>query len=86
MATVSEDCQIRLWDPSQFDESHNIQPYLSIREHTGPIFTVAGYETQQHKLNSPLVLFSAGSEGIIKAWSAPNAEEAGQYGPSEATQ
>lgn len=44
MVSISEDCQVKLWDTNQFSENNNIEPYLSLREHTGPIFTIAGYE------------------------------------------
>ena len=53
-------------------------PYLCLRDHTGPIFAVAGFEHPK----IPMVVFSAGSEGIIKAWSVPPPEEPLQYGPT----
>jgi striatin 1/3/4 len=81
MVTVSEDCQLRLWDMQ--DDFHSVQPYLAIREHTGPIFAVSGYETHQHKLNSPYVLFSAGADGVVNVWSAPACEDVQQNGPTE---
>jgi striatin 1/3/4 len=44
MVSVSEDCSIKLWDTNQFQPDENVDPYISLREHTGPIFTVAGLE------------------------------------------
>jgi len=47
MASISEDCMVKLWNlvdlESKYTESEgNIEPYMTLRGHTGPLLSVAG--------------------------------------------
>lgn len=47
LVTVSEDCMVKCWSlptlDKDFDESKgNIEPYITLRGHTGPILAVTG--------------------------------------------
>lgn len=59
MASVSEDCTVKLWSFKKIQESYNdkegnIEPFFTMRGHTGPLFSVTG---------SNNLLFTAGMEG-----------------------
>lgn len=62
LASVSEDCMIKIWAfPDQLqratlapDSKNNLEPYLTLRGHTGPLFAMSGRDN---------VLFTAGMEG-----------------------
>ena len=67
LASISEDCTVKLWSlrgiEHQFEDTEgNIEPFITLRGHTGPLFAVTG---------SNRLLYTAGSEGIIKVWSVP---------------
>jgi len=51
-------------------------PFFSIREHHGPIFALTGNQitSQENPLYDNLI-FTAGSEGILRAWYVPNKAE-----------
>lgn len=71
LASISEDCTIKLWSlrgiEHQFEDSDgNLEPYITLRGHTGPLFAVAGNHPTHKR-----VIFTAGSEGIIKIWNLP---------------
>lgn len=84
MVSVSEDCMVKFWDTKQFDtytDSMNLDPFVTLREHTGPLFSVACKpKTMSDQAN---IAFTAGSEGIIKCWSVPLPKDVDTYGPSE---
>ncbi|KAL4449253.1 hypothetical protein ABPG74_015635 [Tetrahymena malaccensis] len=89
LVTASEDCLIKLWDIRQFKDSHEnsfLQPYYTIRGHTGQIFALTG---NQQQVDSTInyqcynFIFSAGIDGVIKAWNLPLPEEIDALGPSE---
>lgn len=47
LATVSEDCMVKLWSLDGIESSYkksngNIEPYLTLRGHTGPLLAVTG--------------------------------------------
>jgi striatin 1/3/4 len=47
LVTVSEDCMIKLWNMQDLEQKHlesrgNVEPYLTIRGHTGPLFAASG--------------------------------------------
>jgi len=45
LATVSEDCMVKLWDVRKFSnatDSTHIEPYYTLRYHTGPLFAITG--------------------------------------------
>ena len=54
-----------------------MEPYLSLRGHTGPLYSVAVSPDDSN------ILYSAGNEGIIKVWKIPKIEEVTQYGESD---
>jgi striatin 1/3/4 len=75
LATVSEDCMVKLWSlesiESKYTKSNgNVEPYLTLRGHTGPLLAVAGLNDAQRK-NANL-LFTAGDEGCIRVWDVPS--------------
>lgn len=41
LASVSEDCTVKLWSIRSMVENENqlVEPYITLRGHTGPIFT-----------------------------------------------
>lgn len=67
MATVSEDCMIKLWHLGEFEQKSsetrgNIEPYITLRGHTAPIFACASKGD---------ILFTGGLEGVVKVWNIP---------------
>ncbi|CAD8157830.1 unnamed protein product [Paramecium pentaurelia] len=82
LATVSEDCQLKLWDYQNYQQQQNqIEPYLTLRDHTGPLFAIAGIEQRQKGMQN--AIFSAGAEGAIKMWYFPLPDECDQLGQTE---
>jgi striatin 1/3/4 len=80
MASISEDCTVKLWSLKGIDQQYtesdgNLEPFITLRGHTGPLFSVAGGH-QMHKK----VIFTAGSEGVIRVWNLPAYNEVNQYG------
>lgn len=68
LASVSEDKLIKLWDTTQLLSPSPTAPqaYLTIREHTGPIFSIAGSDDY---------VFTGGMEGVVYCWSLPSKDE-----------
>lgn len=67
LATVSEDCMIKLWNLQDFDQKYtelrgNVEPFLTLRGHTGPLLAASGRDD---------LLFTAGIEGVVKMWQLP---------------
>ena len=80
MASISEDCTVKLWSlngiESNYQENNgNIEPYITLRGHTGPLFSITGGHPQHKR-----TIFTAGSEGVIRAWNLPAINEVNQYG------
>jgi len=50
-----------------------LEPYLTLRDHTGPLFAIAGVDSRLRGNQS--LIFSAGAEGAIKIWNFPMPEE-----------
>lgn len=85
--TVSEDCTIKLWDLRNLsrdeteiveeEDRHNISSYYTLRGHTGIITKVAADEASN---SDGTMFYTAGIEGIIRAWKAPNVDEIDQFG------
>lgn len=47
LASISEDCTVKLWSIRGMVESKNdkdalLEPYITLRGHTGPLFCVEG--------------------------------------------
>lgn len=75
LASVSEDCTVKLWslkgiDQAYADSEGNIEPYITLRGHTGPVFSVTAAPNQHKKL-----IFTAGSEGMIRVWNLPGLKD-----------
>ena len=76
LATVSEDCMVKLWNLTNLEQSNsdtrgNVEPYLTLRGHTGALLAATGRDD---------LLFTAGIEGVIKMWTLPPVSEVNQYG------
>ena len=72
LASVSEDCTVKLWDCKGFlNDSDSFDPFLTLRGHTQAIFTIdGGHET----------IYTGDSSGIIRSWGVPDVEEVEPYG------
>ena len=58
---------MKIWDTNDLaGQNPNPAPYLTIRTHTGPIFTASG---------SDEMLFTGGMEGVIRAWTISGKSE-----------
>jgi WD40 repeat protein len=73
MASVSEDCMLKLWDAKAFKNvSHYndsmIEPLHTYRGHTGPLFALT---TNRGNQQDDTLIYSAGSEGVIRVWKVP---------------
>ena len=72
MASISEDCTVKLWslkagiEQIYAESEGNLEPYITLRGHTGPLFSVSGGHPRHKR-----VVFTAGSEGVIRAWNMP---------------
>jgi striatin 1/3/4 len=80
LATASEDCMLKLWDITAYEsmsDSSCIEPYLTLRGHTGPVFALTGATVGSEQL-----LFSAGSEGAIRVWELIPGSDSDMFGPS----
>lgn len=71
LTSVSEDCLIKFWDLSVLEKKGEVEAKISVREHTGPLFTVSG--TPSDSENN--LVFTGDCEGIIKAWEVPSFKE-----------
>ena len=80
LVSVGEDCLIKVWSLNNiFSESQfqNIEPYLTLRGHTGPLFCT------EKGINNSNLVYTAGNEGIIYIWSIPEKDSVDQYGESQ---
>lgn len=71
---------IKIWSLNNVNFSStnsDIEPYLVLRGHTGPLYSLAVSPD-----NSNLI-YTAGNEGIIKIWKVPRPDEVPQYGDTE---
>jgi WD40 repeat protein len=71
LATVSEDCMIKLWHLPEFEQKNsetrgNIEPFMTLRGHTGPLFAASGRGD---------ILFTGGLEGVVKVWQIPQVNQ-----------
>jgi striatin 1/3/4 len=71
---------IKLWNLSDMDrkfaessssETSNMEPYLTLRGHTGPLLCVTGINDSSRKSENKNLLFTAGIEGNIRVWNVP---------------
>ena len=84
MATISEDCMVKLWSLPELDrklmeasspEAATLEPYLTLRGHTGPLLCAASISDAQKQSANANLLFTAGIEGCIRVWSIPRASD-----------
>lgn len=85
LATVSEDCMVKLWSLDDIDSKYarsngNMEPYLTLRGHTGPLLAVTGLSEDQKTAKNKNLLFTAGDEGCIRVWDVPAISEVNEYG------
>ena len=78
LVSVSEDCLIYVWslDNISFNpSSENVEPYLHLRGHTGPLFCV------EHGKDN--LIYTGGSEGLIQIFNILPENEITSYGSSD---
>lgn len=80
MATISEDCMVKLWNLSDMDrkfaeassnETASMEPYLTLRGHTGPLLCATSITDASRESENKNLLFTAGIEGHIRVWNIP---------------
>lgn len=84
MASVSEDCTVKLWDvklmhknmEDGFGEGIEFKgdPYYTLRGHTGPLFKIAG------SIINDKIIYTAGNEGVVRIWRVPDLEDVDVFG------
>lgn len=87
MASVSEDCTVKLWDVKLMHKNmsdgfgEGIQfksdPYFTLRGHTGPLFKITGSSINDR------IVYTAGNEGIVMIWKIPDLEDVDIFGPEQ---
>ena len=75
VASVSGDCTVKLWSFKNIDNVYsenggNLEPYITLRWHTDPLFSVTGGHPKNKR-----VIFTACSEGVIRVWNLPTLNE-----------
>lgn len=80
MATISEDCMVKIWNLSDLDrkyaessstENTSMEPYLTLRGHGGPLLCVTSITDASRQSENKNLLFTAGIEGTIRVWNIP---------------
>jgi len=62
---------LKLWSVRSFEQAEDdIEPYITLRGHTAPIFTIAGQNGSQAN-DYQRVVYTAGAEGTIRVWQCP---------------
>ena len=84
LVSASEDCTLKVWDLSKFtcepalshqQQAAEIEPYVTLRGHTGPIMTMCGYQISGDKLSDEKfenIIISGGTNGNIMIWRIPS--------------
>ena len=78
LVSISEDCLIYVWslDHISFNpRSEDVEPYLHLRGHTGPLFCV------EHGRDN--LIYTGGSEGLIQIFNILPSSEITSYGSSD---
>jgi striatin 1/3/4 len=89
LATVSEDCMVKLWavddelEHRYIKSDGNLEPYMTLRGHTGPLLSVTGPGQSRKSQKNSNLLFTAGDEGCIRVWDVPTISEVNQYGDTK---
>jgi WD40 repeat protein len=85
LVSASEDCTLKVWDVNKFcslkevEGVVNFEPYLTLRGHLSPIFTLSGSDSY---INSTLddIVISGSRNGELKAWKIPMVNTVDSYG------
>ena len=82
LVSISEDCTVKLWNTKNIEQNYaetesNLEPYITLRGHTGPLFTVSGAGSGS---GMGRVIYTGGSEGSVRVWHLPMMSEVNQYG------
>ncbi len=76
LVSVGEDMLINFWDFKKVikhSKETNIEPYLTVRSHNTPVFTLTGPEKSESHLNSnSLNLYTSGMDGVIRPTKLPS--------------
>ena len=78
LVSISEDCLINVWSLDNLSFSHkteDIEPYLHLRAHTGPLFSA------EHGRDN--LIYTGGCEGLIKIFNIKPNSEITSYGSSD---
>ena len=65
-------------DTKYQEQDGNLEPYITLRGHTGPLLSVTGSISENDRL-----LFTAGTEGCIRVWNLPAPSEVNFYGDTQ---
>jgi len=76
LASVSEDCLVKLWNVKEEEIS---EPYLTLRGHVDPIFSIC----QAISPDKEKLICTAGSGGQVRVWQPPKPSNVIPYGPNE---
>jgi striatin 1/3/4 len=82
LASVSEDCLVKLWDIKDIKKNFNaeaIEPYFTLRGHTAPVFAIC----KNNGLSKEKYIYTAGEEGQIRVWEVPLSSQILPYGKTE---
>lgn len=81
LATVGEDSQVKLWDINSINKRYEeqngfIEPFMTLRGHTGPINSITGPKIQgeaNSDVNQAIsrLIYTAGNDGCIRVWNIP---------------
>ena len=78
LVSISEDCLIYVWSLENISfnpSSEDVEPYLHLRGHTGPLFCI------EHGRDN--LIYTGGSEGLIQIFNILPASEITPYGSSD---
>jgi WD40 repeat protein len=90
MVSASEDCTVKIWDlatladPSHTSSLQDLEPYLTLRGHTGPIMSIGASNQElenQAQTEVSSLLYSGGINGSIHLWGVPGSHQVKPYGP-----
>jgi striatin 1/3/4 len=85
LVSISEDCTVKLWNVKNIEQRYqdaegNLEPYITLRGHTGPLFAITGPGQSSASQAGGRIVYTAGSEGSIRAWHLPQTHEVNEYG------
>jgi WD40 repeat protein len=79
LVSISEDCLVKVWSLKNINYTNpgEIEPYLILRGHTGPLFSLALGPDDSN------IIYTAGNEGVIKIWKILRQDETSIYGDTD---